>query len=349
MKAGTRPDLASVYASHASFVRRQLARRGVCAADLDDVVHDAFITLHRLLPDFEGRASIETWLRSVVWRVAADYHRRKWRPGAPGLLAHLGEEDVPLLGVDRFHASFASIDGGHRDLLALHEIGGLSISSIAELEGSARVTIRNRLARDKVAVQRALRANTVSHDRDAWHDQMTSRFRPRARPPVLHTLPCGLTCFSTLGDVVLAVWRGPASAEAMHLLIEVMMAHLQAWPEGIRYINIVERTSTPPAREARSLFVWLAREIGPNVRAAATIVDSSALMALSASVINSCLFLARSTMNLRFYSDLGCAVPWIAQYGQTDVAETHAHVQRMRDLLGRSLPVASSIELHPPS
>lgn len=34
-----------------------------------------------------------------------------------------------------------------RDLLALHEIGGLSISSLSELTGAARVTIRTRLAR----------------------------------------------------------------------------------------------------------------------------------------------------------------------------------------------------------
>lgn len=332
MSAGTRPDLVTVYASHASFVRRQLARRGVSPADLDDLVQDAFITIHRILPGFEGRSSIETWLRSVTWRIAADYHRQRRRSDCSALLDQLGEEHAPLLGVERFHASFAGIDDEQRDLLALHEIGGLSISSIAELEGHARITIRKRLERGENAVQRALRGDGCTKSRDAWYETLGARFSrpPGLRRPVMHVLPCGQTCISTLDDMVLAVWRGPASTEALQALVEVMIAHAQAWPGGIRYLSVMERTSSPPTREGRSLMVSLAREIGPRMKAAAMVVDSTALMALSASVINSCLFLARSTMNLRFYSELESGVPWIAQYGETDRAEVLGHVERMR-------------------
>jgi RNA polymerase sigma-70 factor (ECF subfamily) len=300
-------------------------------------LHDAFITIHRILPTFEGRSSIETWLCSVSWRIAADYHRRRRRYDSSAQLDQLSEESAPWMEVERFHASLAAIDDEQRDLLALHEIGGLSISSIAKLEGHARITIRNRLERGKEAVKRALRESSTAMHRDARYEGPSTHFSqaPGLRPRMTHVLRCGQTCFSTLDDIVLAVWRGPASAEALHVLIELMTAHVHAWPGGIRYLSVIERTSTPPTREGRSLLVRLARELGPRMKAAATIVESTDLMMLSASVINSCVFLARTPMNLRFYSSLASGLPWLARYGDTDGAKALAHIQRMRAALDR--------------
>jgi RNA polymerase sigma-70 factor (ECF subfamily) len=45
-------------------------------ADLDDISQEAFVAIHRMLPGFEGRSSLETWLNAVAWRVASHYHRR---------------------------------------------------------------------------------------------------------------------------------------------------------------------------------------------------------------------------------------------------------------------------------
>src|SRR5690242_15550970 len=72
-----RVDFAALYAEHAPFVRRVLMRRGVRDEDLDDVLQETFVIIHRMLPTFEGRASLETWLHSVAWRVAAGHHRRR--------------------------------------------------------------------------------------------------------------------------------------------------------------------------------------------------------------------------------------------------------------------------------
>ncbi|MET0386167.1 MAG: RNA polymerase sigma factor, partial [Polyangiales bacterium] len=65
----------SLYTMYAPLIRRIVAYRGVREADIDDVVQETFVTVHRLLPSFEGRAALATWLHAVAWRVAANYRR----------------------------------------------------------------------------------------------------------------------------------------------------------------------------------------------------------------------------------------------------------------------------------
>ena len=330
------PDFESLYAAQAGFVRRALELHGVREADLDDVLQEAFVTIHRLLPGFEGRSSVETWLYAVARRVAAN-HRRKRRSTAEAFVASVPETPEPLLSPDRVQASFARIDEENRDLLALHEIGELSISSLAALTGRARVTIRHRLERGRAALSRAIASREASLQRAPWLEKIAQRFDAplvaTVAPPILHVLPCGQTCLSTIDDVVIAVWRGPASNHALHAVIEALIAHAQRWPNGIRYLSVVERTSTAPTREGREMMTWIARKLGPKVKAAATMVEGPALMMLVASVMNTSLFLARAPVNMRFFGELTGALAWLAQYGALELPQLLDHVESMRKRL----------------
>jgi len=330
------PDFESLYVAQAGFVRRALELHGVREADLDDVLQETFVTIHRLLPDFEGRSSVETWLYAVARRVAAN-HRRKRRSTAEAFVAGMHEMPEPLVSPDRVQASFARIDEENRDLLALHEIGGLSISSLAELTGRARVTIRHRLERGRAALSRAITSREAPPQRAPWLEQIARRFDApfdsTVAPPILRALPCGLTCISTIDDLVIAVWRGPASNEGLHAVIEALIAHSQRWPDGIRYLSVVERTSTAPTREGREMTTWVARKLGSKVKAAAIMVEGPALMMLVASVINTSLFLARTPVNMRFFTELPGALAWLAQYGALALPELLDHVESMRSRL----------------
>ena len=66
----------TVYRRHEGLVRATLRHYGVRPADLDDVAQEAFVTIHRKFPEFEGRSSLETWLHAVCWRTAVGYRRR---------------------------------------------------------------------------------------------------------------------------------------------------------------------------------------------------------------------------------------------------------------------------------
>src|SRR5690606_33819611 len=81
-----------IYEQYFPFVWRSLLRLGVSQANIDDAAQDAFLVVHRRLADFEGRASVKTWLFSVAQRVALNYRRRERKA--------LSQTPVPLSLLD---------------------------------------------------------------------------------------------------------------------------------------------------------------------------------------------------------------------------------------------------------
>lgn len=78
--AGAVPSFDALYAAEFSFVWRNLRRLGVPQSSLRDAAQDVFLVVLRRLSDFEGRAPLQSWLYSIVVRVARQYrrsHRRK--------------------------------------------------------------------------------------------------------------------------------------------------------------------------------------------------------------------------------------------------------------------------------
>jgi RNA polymerase sigma-70 factor (ECF subfamily) len=70
------PAFAQLYADHAAFAWRSLRRLGVRDADVEDLTQEAFVVVHRKLPEFDGRSSVKTWLFGICLKVASDYRRR---------------------------------------------------------------------------------------------------------------------------------------------------------------------------------------------------------------------------------------------------------------------------------
>lgn len=330
-------DFSSVYSAHAAYVRRVLTRRGVRAADLDDAQQEVFVIVHRQLPGFEGRARIETWLHSVAWRVAANYHRRDRAQG--GASAPPADSDDPQLSEAmtevrpgaRLRALLSDIDERHRDLLALHEIGGLSISELSDLTGNARATIRHALERARVAVGRRLWSALTQADDEAWIARLAPRYElqpialPLAEPVII-----GRNAFSCVGDTVIAVWRGECTVESIEELLPIMFALAEAGPQGLRFLSVIEPSSAPPVRQARDLNVWGIAKLGPALRAAAWVAESSYLVSVVAPVMNTTFFLAGVPLNARFFDELTRATRWLGEHGPRDVQQITSHVEMMR-------------------
>ena len=115
--------------------------------------------IYRQLPEFEGRAKLETWIHAITWRVAAGqrrraHHRREVMSGDPQPPPDDGAVQLPA--VDDLHASLGRIDDEARDLIALHEVGGLSTAQLSELTGLARATIAERLEHARLRLGRTL-------------------------------------------------------------------------------------------------------------------------------------------------------------------------------------------------
>jgi RNA polymerase sigma-70 factor (ECF subfamily) len=332
------PRFEALYTGYAPFVRRVLLHRGVRPTDVDDVLQDAFVTIHRLWPSFEGRSKIETWLYAIAWRLAAQYRRKlrlELREPSESMEAQpLGA----MLGVSQMYDALHRIDDEERDLILLHDIGGLSISAIAELTGHARITIRQRLERARATLVRDSGALGSSLPRiDALEGFSARSSAPYAdREPILRGTSCGTHFISTLDDIVVGVWRGQSSIEQLQALSQVMFDLAEEWPQGIRYLSIVERTSRPPDREGRALHAWMARELGPKIRAVAMVVDDSVLMQIVTAVLNAYAFFARTPLNMRFFSSTVPAFAWLGQYGAADPALILARIAAMRARLDAS-------------
>lgn len=334
-------DFSSIYARHAPLVRRLLIRRGVRADDLDDVQQETFVTIHRLLPSFEGRASLETWLHSVTWRVASSYHRRARglpQVGSEGAEESVADDPAPSTS-EGLHASLAQLDEENRDVVALHDIGELSISQLSELTGNARATIRQRLERGRLALGRRMwRALTED---DAWLARLSPRVAQRLNgaplPLVRGIVISGETAISLVDDLAIVVWRGASTVEAMETLIELLVPLADASPAGIRYLSVVEATSTAPGREARQMMAWGAGRLGPRMKAAAWAVEAPAMMSIVAPVVNACFFLGGVPINTRFFGSVPTAAEWLTQSGSLGPAQVAAHVDAMRQRLSRHL------------
>ena len=66
-------SVCSVHDAHADFVWRSLQRLGVRDADLEDMIQEVFIVVHRRLDAFDASSHLTSWLFGICVRVAAAY------------------------------------------------------------------------------------------------------------------------------------------------------------------------------------------------------------------------------------------------------------------------------------
>ena len=144
-----------IYADYFDFVWRNVRRRGVSEAAIDDVVQDVFVIVHRRLASFEGRSSIKTWLYGIVRRVVKDHFR------AVHQRTHRGELDESLHkdssapdgpkalrrkeGASVLHQLLDSLSEKKREVFILAELEELSITEIAEALGENFNTVYSRV------------------------------------------------------------------------------------------------------------------------------------------------------------------------------------------------------------
>ena len=82
-----------VYAQHFAFVWRSALALGVHRNDIDDVVQDVFLVVHKKLDAFENRSSLRTWVAGIMLNITREYRRsHRYARGATEL-----SEDIPSL------------------------------------------------------------------------------------------------------------------------------------------------------------------------------------------------------------------------------------------------------------
>lgn len=144
-----------LFRAHRQDVARLAQRMLGRASDLEDVVQEVFLQVHRSIRDFRHGARFTTWLYRVTVNVVL-MHRRaaKSRPvfgEAPESLAaidprpHADEQLERQRRVQAFHRLLDRLSEKKRVVFVLHELEGLAPGEIAKIVGSPVLTVRTRL------------------------------------------------------------------------------------------------------------------------------------------------------------------------------------------------------------
>jgi len=143
-----------------------LRHLGIADADASDLCQEVFVTVHRKLPDFEGRSSLRTWLYGICIRVASEHRRRPYvrneRPVSEPPLA-LGSASVPepdaaLSERAAVQRLLGALDDDKRAVVVLYEIEGFSMKEVAAIVNCPLQTAYSRLHAARELMLAALNA-----------------------------------------------------------------------------------------------------------------------------------------------------------------------------------------------
>jgi RNA polymerase sigma-70 factor (ECF subfamily) len=145
-------SLEEVYRLHVAFVWRAVRSFGIAEEAVEDVVHDVFLVVQRRLTDYDGRASMKTWLYGIARGVARNHrrgqtrHERRLRLVDPPA-AVVDPERWALYqeSADLVRDFLAAIDRKKREVFELSDLEGMRGPEVAEALGINLNTVYSRL------------------------------------------------------------------------------------------------------------------------------------------------------------------------------------------------------------
>lgn len=69
-------DVRAIFKEHFTYVWNTVRRLGAKDADLEDLVHDVFLTFHRRRSSFDPTRPIKPWLFGIAFRVVSSHRKR---------------------------------------------------------------------------------------------------------------------------------------------------------------------------------------------------------------------------------------------------------------------------------
>lgn len=162
-RAAPRPATATfpeIFQQHARFLWRALMNLGVPSHDAQDLCQEVMVTVHRRLPEFDGR-SLRGWLYGICVRVARDYRRsarvRREVPHDELPAARMEANQPELLErserLARVLRALEQIDEDKRTAFVLYEVEELTLAEISEAVGAPLQTVFSRIKAAREALR----------------------------------------------------------------------------------------------------------------------------------------------------------------------------------------------------
>ena len=141
-------------------LRRFVAAR-VPRADVDDVVQESLVRVHRGLPALRDRERVTAWIYQVTRNTVVDHlrARRTTEPLAVEPDAPVVDTDEPFANLARCVAPFlARLPPHYREAVELVELGGVSQVEAAARLGLPLSTLKSRVQRGRAHLRALLEA-----------------------------------------------------------------------------------------------------------------------------------------------------------------------------------------------
>jgi RNA polymerase sigma-70 factor, ECF subfamily len=321
-RRASRPDeagLALLYHEYGEDTRRHLHHFGVRGHDLDDLVQEVFLILHGkrgLLPHIKP---FDAWLREVCRRVAAGERRRahRRREVASGEPPDTADEALATDAAleqgeqtERLYRALGRLTEHERDLVALHELGDLPLTEVAELVDADRKTVRKRLEtalRHLTQLVGSLPAPTVSAvpaTPPSEPPTSTDGFRLLALHPAIK--------IGLIGSVLIAIWPGVASVEALEVLDEAIAHAVESCSGGFAYLAVVEAGTRPPNLAARQKIVAMLQTHAHHIRVYAAAIQGGRAWIVRP-IMTGLSLLARPPFPMQYFNGVPLAARWLAE------------------------------------
>ena len=152
---GDRWAFTELFRRHRTDVSRLVYRMMGPSADLEDIVQEVFLQVHRSIGEFRGQAKFSTWLHRVTVNVVLMARRAaRSRPVLTGETPTEYEPDAGLTPdedamrrrrIDAFRRLLERLPEKKRTVFELHELCGWSPAEIAEHVKAPVLTVRTRL------------------------------------------------------------------------------------------------------------------------------------------------------------------------------------------------------------
>jgi RNA polymerase sigma-70 factor (ECF subfamily) len=154
-RAGDAYAFRDIFHLYRGDVTRLLHRMVGRRADLEDLLQEVFVQVHRSIKSFRAESRLSTWIYRVAVNVAL-MHRRAAKsrpvivaePQEPLLLDESAPPDEQLSRQRRVEALYRLLDrvsDKKRAVYVLHELEGMSPNEISKVVGAPVLTVRTRL------------------------------------------------------------------------------------------------------------------------------------------------------------------------------------------------------------
>ena len=156
-------DCLETFDRELDYVFGTLQRLGARPGDIEDLLQEIFVVLHRNWPTLDTTRSLRPWLFGVAFRVIRTHRRRRAREtphagldpedGSPTPEAWLqGQESLALLS-----AALQHVPASRRSVLIKHDLEGLDVIDIARELSLTKFGVYARLYKGRKELASAVR------------------------------------------------------------------------------------------------------------------------------------------------------------------------------------------------